>query len=244
MTDLSINLNKLALLRNSRGRDYPNLISFAEKFIALGVQGLTIHPRQDQRHITKEDAINLGEFMSEYPNVELNIEGYPSGDFLSLVEAIKPDQCSLVPDGPNQLTSDHGWDLVADADFELVTKSCGRLNELGIRTALFMDPKIEQIKRVPATGAKRIELYTETYAASFSSEDQDSVWQLFHQSALQAQELEIGVNAGHDLDLNNLGAFLLIPNILEVSIGHALMIECIEGGMSNVVQRYLELCEV
>ena len=244
MTDLSINLNKLALLRNSRGRDYPNLVSFAEDFIALGVQGLTILPRQDQRHITNKDAINLGELLSKYPDVELNIEGYPSSDFLSLVEAIKPDQCSLVPDGPNQLTSDHGWNLHDDADFELVAKSCGRLNELGIRSALFMDPELDQIQRVPATGAKRIELYTETYAASFGSEDQEKVWQLFHQSAVLAQELEIGVNAGHDLDLNNLGAFLNIPNILEVSIGHALLIECIERGMNNVIPRYLELCKI
>jgi pyridoxine 5-phosphate synthase len=240
MTNLSVNINKIALLRNSRGHDYPSVLNFAKKFIDLGAKGITIHPRQDERHITMNDAYDLGNYFKELDGVELNIEGYPSEDFLSLVESIKPDQCTLVPDGPNQLTSDHGWDLEADLDF--VKGSIVRLKKSGIRTAIFLDPDVEQVKLVPKTKADRIELYTEQYASSFHGAEKINVFKRFEAAALLAQKLSIGVNAGHDLDLENLPKFLEIDNILEVSIGHVLIIECIENGMPNVIEKYLNIC--
>lgn len=240
MTNLSINLNKIALLRNSRGRDFPNVIEFARKFITLGVQGITVHPRQDERHITVQDTVELSHFIAGNSDVELNVEGYPSESFLSLVERLKPAQCTLVPDSPNQLTSDHGWDL--GSDIRVVKQACLRLNSAGIRSAIFIDPELKQIERVPETGASRVELYTERYAASRGKTNNKKVFQAYLSAARKAQELGVGVNAGHDLDLQNLSEFLTIPNILEVSIGHALIVECLESGMDRVVERYLEIC--
>ena len=244
MTKLSVNLNKIALLRNSRGRDYPNVVEFAEKVIALGVQGITVHPRQDERHITKKDTYALAELLKDKPNVEFNIEGFPSEDFLSLVHETLPTQCTLVPDSPDQLTSDHGWDLRTEGSFLL--DICSSLNENNIRSALFLDPDINQIKLVPATKAKRIELYTEEYAATYHSiknkEEHQRVFESYKKASKQAQLLGIGVNAGHDLDLTNLQDFLKIEDILEVSIGHALTIESLELGMETVIARYLEIC--
>lgn len=240
MTSLSVNLNKIALLRNSRGRDFPNVVDFANKLVALGVHGITVHPRQDERHITKRDAIELGELFANNKDVEFNIEGYPSEDFMQLVTSIKPTQCTLVPDSPDQLTSDHGWDLEKQGDY--VRDICNQLNNAGIRSAIFMDPDPEQISLVPATGAKRIELYTEEYASTYHSQEHEVVLNRYKLSALKAQELGIGVNAGHDLDLTNLAKFLTIDEILEVSIGHVLTIECIEQGMKQVIAQYLAIC--
>jgi pyridoxine 5-phosphate synthase len=241
MTMLSVNLNKIALLRNSRGRDYPNVVEFAEKFIALGVQGITIHPREDERHITRQDAYDLAELLASQANIEFNIEGYPSADFLSLVHELKPTQCTLVPDSPDQLTSDHGWDLNQQSGFLLPV--CQALNDDNIRSAIFLDPDIEQIKQVPNTKAQRIELYTECYANTYATEANEEVFVSYKKATEYAQSLNIGVNAGHDLDLSNLQKFLSIENILEVSIGHALTIESIELGMKPVVAHYLKLCE-
>lgn len=240
MTNLSVNINKIALLRNSRGRDYPNIVNFAKKFIALGAHGITVHPRQDERHITMQDAHDLGEYFSDLDGPELNIEGYPSEEFLSLVEAVKPHQCTLVPDSPNQLTSDHGWDL--NQEMSLVTESISRMKKIGIRTALFLDPDLGQIELVAKTGADRIELYTERYASTFGTIESKSVFEQFKSAAQYAQRLGIGVNAGHDLDLQNLPKFLEIEDIFEVSIGHVLTIECIELGMEKVLQAYLDIC--
>ncbi len=240
MTMLSVNLNKIALLRNSRGRDFPNVVEFANKMMALGVKGITVHPRQDERHITVQDAYDLGDLLSGHPGVEYNIEGYPSEDFMRLVTKIKPTQCTLVPDSPDQLTSDHGWNLQEQGDF--VRGICGRLNAEGIRSALFMDPSPEQISLVPATGAKRVELYTEEYAATYGTPEHEQVFQVYKASAQLAQTLGLEVNAGHDLDLNNLAKFLTIADILEVSIGHVLTVECIEHGMKDVIGRYLAVC--
>lgn len=254
MTKLSVNLNKIALLRNSRGRDYPNVVEFANKFIDLGVDGITIHPRQDERHITQADAIALGELLENNQEIELNIEGYPSDDFLTLVETIKPDQCTLVPDAPDQLTSDHGWNLQREMGF--VKSSVSRLKKVklqqklqdeqdleNMRVAIFLDPDLTQVQLVPETGADRIELYTEEYAESFSNSKNAEVLEKYRTAAQQAQKLGIEVNAGHDLDLTNLGQFLTIDDILEVSIGHALTIECIEQGMDIVVKEYLKHCQ-
>ena len=241
MTKLSVNLNKIALLRNSRGRDFPSVVGFAKQFIALGVHGITVHPRQDERHITRQDARDLGELLAQYPEIEFNIEGYPSEDFLALVEACKPEQCTLVPDAIDQLTSDHGWDVEQHA--ELLTSVSARLKQSGIRVAAFLDPDVEQVKRVAATGVDRIELYTEAFANAFGTDQQASVLAQYAAAAAEADRLGLELNAGHDLDSHNLATFLTIPNILEVSIGHVLTVECIEQGMQPVVAQYLSICE-
>jgi len=240
MTKLSVNVNKIALLRNSRGRGFPNVINFAKKFMALGVHGITVHPRQDGRHITVKDAYELAEFLQDFPDVEYNIEGYPSKDFIKIIAETKPNQCTLVPDGVNQVTSDHGWDL---AQYKTQISELGKeIADYGVRSAVFLDPEIEQVKLVAETGVDRIELYTEEYASSFDTNNQDKVLQKYIQASKLAQDMGLGVNAGHDLDSKNLTTFLKIPKILEVSIGHVLTIECIEQGMVRVVKKYLDIC--
>jgi pyridoxine 5-phosphate synthase len=241
MTHLSVNVNKIALLRNSRGRDFPNVVEFAKKFIDLGVQGITIHPRQDERHIKRQDARDLAEFLKAYPEAELNIEGYPSQNFMKLIEETKPDQCTLVPDAANQLTSDHGWDIKREGVF--LKEIISRIKQAGCRTSLFTDPDIKQIKLVPETGADRIELYTETFASTFNTPKAEKTFSRFKTAAEEAQRIGLGVNAGHDLDLYNLSRFLEINGILEVSIGHALIVVCIEFGMKKVIRRYLDICQ-
>ena len=241
MTKLSVNLNKIALLRNSRGRDFPNVLDFAQRFIDLGIHGITVHPRQDERHITMQDTVDLGKLLATNKNVEFNVEGYPSSEFLELIEKVKPTQCTLVPDSPEQLTSDHGWNLSKDGGF--VKQKCDYLSSLGIRTAIFLDPDIEQIKLSVKTKTNRIELYTETYASSAGSKNHLEIFNKFNRASIEAQKLGIGINAGHDLDLLNLPRFLKIQNILEVSIGHALTIECIELGMDKVIEKYLDICK-
>jgi pyridoxine 5-phosphate synthase len=216
MTSLSVNLNKIALLRNARGRDYPNVAEFAQKLIALGVHGITVHPRQDERHTTQKDAHELGELLRENQQVEFNIEGYPSEDFLRLVEAIKPTQCTLVPDAPDQLTSDHGWDVLREGDF--LRDLCSRLSESAIRTSIFLDPDVDLVEQAKKTGTDRIELYTEAYATSFGSATNNQVLSQYRDVAGAAQKVGLGVNAGHDLDLENLALFLTIDGVLEVSI--------------------------
>jgi pyridoxine 5-phosphate synthase len=240
MTRLSVNLNKIALLRNSRGRDFPNVLDFARKFIHLGVKGITVHPRQDERHITRQDAHDLGAFLARYEDVEFNIEGYPSDDFLALIEAVKPDQCTLVPDAPDQLTSDHGWDFTTQA--QVLEPILTRIKAAGVRAAVFLDPDEHQVELAAQSSADRIELYTEAYASAWGTDAQDRVLAQYRQAALKAQALGLGVNAGHDLDLKNLPDFLTIPGILEVSIGHVLTVECIEQGITFVTRQYLDIC--
>ncbi len=240
MTKLSVNLNKIALLRNSRGRDYPNVVDYAQKCIDLGVHGITVHPRPDERHTKKQDAYDLGVLCEQYPQIEFNIEGNPTQDFMTMVEKIKPDQCTLVPDNENQLTSDHGWDIAnSTATLVPVLK---RLADAGIRSSLFVDPDPTEVAAAANVGADRIELYTEAWANAFGRPDEQSVFDQYHKSAMKADESGIGINAGHDLDLNNLSRFLQIPGILEVSIGHALTIECLLQGIESVIPRYLEIC--
>ncbi len=240
MTRLSVNLNKIALLRNSRGRDYPNLLEYAGKLIDLGVNGITIHPRSDERHAKRQDAVDLGEMLARFEEVEFNIEGYPSEEFLQLVERVRPDQCTLVPDGEDQITSDHGWDISGSSG--ILDRSLQRLQGAGIRCSLFLDPTVEQVRAAAQTGTERIELYTEEYARSHGLDTADAVFHRYREAVRLAEKSGLGVNAGHDLDLNNLARFLEIGNILEVSIGHALTIECIDFGMEEVVSRYLEIC--
>jgi pyridoxine 5-phosphate synthase len=240
MTVLSVNVNKIALLRNSRGRDFPSVIAFAKRVIGLGVKGITVHPRPDERHITRRDIRELTSFLADYPGVEFNIEGYPSEEFMELVLNAKPHQCTLVPDAPDQLTSDHGWDISAHES--LLSNVLARLRDADIRSSIFLDPDVEMVERVPSVGADRIELYTESYAQAFDSESQDTVLEKYRAAALRATQLGLGLNAGHDLDLANLGEFLTIPSILEVSIGHALIVESLDQGVDKVIARYLALC--
>jgi pyridoxine 5-phosphate synthase len=240
LTKLSVNLNKIALLRNSRGRDFPNVVEFAKKFIALGVDGITVHPREDERHITKEDTVDLGRLLADSP-VEFNVEGYPSKEFLELITKVKPTQCTLVPDAPDQLTSDHGWDISKDGEF--LRERLSYISSLGIRTAIFLDPDIEEVRRASTVGTDRIELYTESYASALNTERQNEVWEQFNQATIEAKRVGLEVNAGHDLDLHNLPSFLEIEGILEVSIGHVLTVECIEQGMSSVIKQYLQICK-
>ena len=240
MTILSVNMDKIALIRNSREGNIPNVIEFAKKFIQLGVHSITIHPRQDERHIKRQDARDLAALIKNYPDVELNIEGFPSQEYLTLIEEIRPDQSTIVPDTEDQLTSDHGWNIKNEGEF--LREVLARIKKAGCRTSIFIDPDVEQINLVPDTGADRIELYTESYASTFETTDSDFVFDQFRASAEAAQKLGIGVNAGHDLNLKNLRKFLEINGILEVSIGHALTVECIEMGMREVVSRYLAIC--
>ena len=239
MTILSVNINKIALLRNSRGRDFPNIVKFTEQIIANGVRGITVHPRPDERHITRADVYALSDLLKDKSDIEFNIEGYPSDDFIKLVLEICPDQCTLVPDLPGQLTSDHGWNIGENQQF--LFETLAKLRSSRIRSCLFLDPVPSELKRVQAVGADRIELYTEEFASSFGSASADSVFQAYRDTAEMATTLGIGINAGHDLDLKNLAKFLQIPNILEVSIGHALVVESIQQGVESVIAKYLEI---
>lgn len=241
MTALSVNLNKLALLRNSRGRNYPDLPEFARRFISLGVHGITVHPRPDERHVTRRDVHELAELLQDHAHVEFNVEGYPSPAFLQLVKETAPTQCTLVPDADAQLTSDHGWDCRHHQAF--LCDVVGTLREQGMRVALFLDADLQQVEAAASTRADRIELYTEGYAKAFAQGDVSEALQHYRETAMLAQSLGLGTNAGHDLDLDNLPTFLAIPGILEVSIGHALTIECIEQGMTSVISRYLAICK-
>lgn len=241
MTSLSVNLNKLALLRNSRGRNYPDLLHFAKRFIELGVQGITIHPRPDERHIRRQDAYDLASFLQKHPKVELNIEGFPSEHFLQLIKDTQPHQCTLVPDADSQLTSDHGWDFHQQRSY--LTDVIARIKQDSVRVAVFLDPDIEQIELAARAGTDRIELYTEAFAKAFVTIEKTRVFKKYRLATLRAQELAIGVNAGHDLSLQNLKKFLEIPGIQEVSIGHALTVECIEQGMETVIKQYLAICQ-
>ena len=212
---------------------------FAQRFLNLDVKGITVHPRPDERHITRQDVHDLAGFLDLYPDVEFNIEGFPSDDFLRLVLEVKPEQCTLVPDEPGQLTSDHGWDVAKNKS--RLQQVIGQLQEAGIRSSLFLDPVPESVADVQAVAADRIELYTEEYARNFGLESEHRVLEAYNATAVAAQEAGIGINAGHDLDLRNLRRFLEIPNVLEVSIGHALMVECLIHGMESVVQQYLAI---
>ena len=240
MALLSVNVNKIALLRNARGRNFPDLLSFSARFLDLGAAGITVHPRPDQRHARYDDVADLHRLCGERGR-ELNVEGYPAPDFLQVVKSARPAQCTLVPDTPGQLTSDHGWDIEKHA--ALLRPVIAELKDLGVRVSLFVDADYAALEWAREVGADRIELYTERFAESHGSAQGDDVFAIYQQAAQRAQALGLGVNAGHDLDLHNLARFLDIPGILEVSIGHALVVECIELGMDAVLGRYLGICQ-
>lgn len=239
MTVLSVNVNKIALLRNSRGTDYPNLCDMVQRIIGFGVKGVTVHPRPDERHITRRDVHDIHDLLSDHDDVEFNIEGYPSSDFLRLIEEVRPAQCTLVPDEPGQLTSDHGWD--AETHAELLGTVLNRLRDVGVRSSLFLDPDPAAARKAAKLQPDRVELYTEAYARAYGTGQEAEVWGRYRETAATATALGIGLNAGHDLNLDNLARFLEIPDILEVSIGHALVVESIGQGMESVVRQYLAI---
>ncbi|HTF84583.1 MAG TPA: pyridoxine 5'-phosphate synthase [Cellvibrio sp.] len=249
-TALSVNLNKIALIRNSRPGNYPDLISHAKVCIAAGADGLTVHPRPDQRHIRPGDVYALAELVRDNKQIEFNIEGNPYAEslgsfpgFIKLVSDTRPNQCTLVPDTNDQLTSDHGFDLrKSGAQLRPLIQE---LQDLGIRVSLFMDPDIEQISLAKDIGADRIELYTGPYAEAFKHQDAefDALFKRYFDAAVHAQKIGIGLNAGHDLNLENLSMFRMVPALLEVSIGHALTVDAIAMGLDNAVRAYKALCE-
>jgi pyridoxine 5-phosphate synthase len=215
------------------------VIRAAELSIAAGAHGITVHPRPDQRHIRPSDVFDLSEQLKSTPDVEFNIEGNPFPEFLEIVRKVRPTQCTLVPDSPHAVTSDHGWNLREEG--ERLRPIIAQLRDLGARVSLFMDADSNEWPRAREIGADRVELYTEPYAAAFARGRCDSVFATFASAATAAQRAGLGVNAGHDLNLHNLGAFCEIPGVLEVSIGHALVADALEMGFTNAVRAYLEV---
>jgi len=237
MTRLSVNLNKVALLRNTRNIGIPSVIRAAEWSIAAGAHGITVHPRPDQRHIRPSDVFELSDYLKGSPHVEFNIEGNPFPEFLELVRKVRPAQCTLVPDSPDAATSDHGWNLREDA--RRLSPIIAELRTLGVRVSLFMDAESDQWTTAREIGADRVELYTQPFAEAFARDDDEAVLTRFGSAAAAAQSVGLGVNAGHDLNLENLGTFCRIPGILEVSIGHALVADALEVGFPAAVLAYL-----
>lgn len=239
MTRLSVNLNKVALLRNSRSLGIPSVTRFAAIAIAAGAQGITVHPRPDERHIRSHDVYDLAALLARHTQVELNIEGNPFHQLLVFAREVKPQQCTLVPDEQNAFTSDHGWDLAKDG--ERLRPIIAELHTLGIRVSLFMDPEPGAMAGARAFGADRVELYTEPYARAFGTPAQDAELDRYAAAAVAAQACGLGVNAGHDLNRANLPVFLArVPSVLEVSIGHALTADALELGMQQAVRAYLQ----
>ncbi|MEM8500729.1 MAG: pyridoxine 5'-phosphate synthase [Pseudomonadota bacterium] len=251
---LSVNLNKIALIRNSRAGDSPSVVEFAQRSIDAGVNGITVHPRPDQRHIRASDISPLSALCADHCNIEFNIEGNPCAQsqpshrpdvtpypgFLELVEAVQPEQCTLVPDDQHQLTSDHGFDLSGD-NRELALQ-IARCKNAGSRVSLFMDPDTEYIKRAADLAADRIELYTGPYAEAFARDGSNN--EQFERYCIAAEcaiNCGLGVNAGHDLNLENLTEFSLLPGLQEVSIGHAFTIDALLAGWETCTTAYLDV---
>lgn len=234
MTKLSVNINKIATLRNARGGETPSVTEAAIKIQEFGAHGITIHPRPDERHITRKDVYDLKPIV----HTEFNIEGNPHRDFIDMVLKVKPEQVTLVPDADDAITSNAGWDCEKNMDF--LKSVIAEFKNAGIRTSIFLDPNPEMVKFAAETGADRIELYTEAYASNYSKNKEEAI-KPYVETAVEAEKLGLGINAGHDLSLENLKYFAdNIPNLLEVSIGHALVSEALYMGMENTVQSYLK----
>ena len=233
MTKLSVNVNKIATLRNSRGGNVPNVVKVAEDIERFGAQGITVHPRPDERHIKYQDTKDLAKIVT----TEFNVEGNPNPKFIDLVLQTKPTQVTLVPDAIDAITSNAGWDTVKHAEF--LSDIVSTFKRAGIRTSIFVDPIASMIEGAKATGTDRIELYTESYAKGYTNNKEQAIAP-FISAALRANELGIGINAGHDLNLENIHYFKIqIPELLEVSIGHALICESLYLGLENVINMYL-----
>ncbi|MCR9177743.1 MAG: pyridoxine 5'-phosphate synthase [Alphaproteobacteria bacterium] len=241
-TALSVNVNKIALLRNQRHTGMPSVVGLARRVLDAGADGITVHPRPDQRHIRESDVPELSEVVAEYrasgrSEVEFNVEGYPDERFLTLVERVKPHQVTLVPDAPDQATSDHGWDLPGQA--EMLAPVVARLKSGGMRVALFADPLPAVMEGAKAVGADRVELYTGPYFDAHLAGQRSDALEPFVAAATLARSLGLGVNAGHDLTLENLGAFCAaIPWLAEVSIGHAITADALDLGFAGAVRAY------
>jgi|TARA_B100000780_G_scaffold120890_1_gene84670 pyridoxine 5-phosphate synthase len=234
MVKLSVNINKIATIRNARGGNNPNLISMAKDIQSFGADGITIHPRPDQRHITYHDATILPTVVKK----EFNIEGNPIDKFVNLVNEIKPDQVTLVPDSINAITSNSGWDTIKNKYF--LKEVISEFKRNGIRTSIFVDPELKFIEGAKETGADRIELYTESYAVNFEKGNLNEI-NKYIEASLLANKLNMGVNAGHDLNLQNISHFVSkIPHLNEVSIGHAIICESLYLGIENVINLYLQ----
>ena len=234
MTRLSVNVNKIATLRNARGGNNPNVVQIAKDCEAFGAQGITVHPRPDERHITYQDVLDLNEVVT----TEFNIEGYPDKRFMELVSRVKPKQATLVPDPPDVLTSNAGWDTLKNKAF--LDEVISELKKQNIRTSIFIDTNLANIEGAKAVNTDRIELYTEPYADQFARNKEAAI-KPFIAAAAKAKELGIGINAGHDLDLKNLKYLVnTIPYIDEVSIGHALIADALYFGLENTIQMYLQ----
>lgn len=238
MTRLSVNINKVALLRNSRGENLPDLVQVARDCEAFGAQGITVHPRPDQRHVRYDDVPQLARVVT----TEFNIEGNPIDEFMTLVLANRPAQCTLVPDDPGQLTSDSGWNTLRHRDF--LVDVVARLKEAGIRVSLFVDPVEKFVEGAKAVGADRIEFYTGHYARAFAADPARAV-EPHVRCARLANDIGIGINAGHDLNLDNLRFYAQqVEGLLEVSIGHALISDALYYGLQNTIQMYLQKLKV
>ena len=234
MTKLSVNINKIATLRNARGGNVPNLLQVAKDIQKFGGQGITIHPRPDERHIRYQDARNLKPIVT----TEFNIEGNPQHNFIDLVLELKPTQVTLVPDAIGAITSSAGWDTIKNQGY--LTEVIQEFQRNGIRTSIFVDPVLEMIEGAKATGAERIELYTEHFAHQYGMGNKNGI-EPYVKAAVLANDLQLGINAGHDLSLDNIQFFKQnIPNLLEVSIGHALICESLYLGLDNVINMYLQ----
>ena len=234
MTRLSVNVNKIATLRNARGGNNPNVVQMAKDCEAFGAQGITVHPRPDERHITYQDVLDLKEVVT----TEFNIEGYPDKRFMELVSRVRPEQATLVPDPPDVLTSNAGWDTIKNKSY--LEEVISELKSQNIRTSIFIDTDLANIEGAKSVNTDRIELYTEPYANQFT-ENREQAISSFITAAAKAKELDIGINAGHDLDLKNLKYLVnTIPYIDEVSIGHALISDALYYGLENTIQMYLQ----
>lgn len=234
MTKLSVNINKIATLRNARGGNVPSVTQIAVDAQRFGAQGITIHPRPDERHITRKDVYDLKPLVT----TEFNIEGNPHRPFIDMVLDVKPDQVTLVPDADDAITSNAGWDC--EKHFDFLKGVIAEFKEAGIRTSIFLDPNPAMVQSAAATGTDRIELYTEAYARHYPKDKEQAV-KAYFDTAVAAGEYGLGINAGHDLSLDNLQYFAdNIPNLLEVSIGHALISEALYMGLENTIQAYLK----
>ncbi|MDJ1501899.1 pyridoxine 5'-phosphate synthase [Xanthocytophaga agilis] len=234
MTKLSVNINKIATLRNSRGGNNPNVIRVAQDCERFGAEGITVHPRPDERHIRYRDVIELKEIVT----TEFNIEGYPDARYMELVKRVQPTQATLVPDPPEAITSSFGWDTIQHRS--MLQDIIAELKSYGIRTSIFVDPIEKMVEGASHTGTDRIELYTESYATHYQLNREEAVLPFAH-AARVASEVGLGLNAGHDLDLNNLHYLKEhLPNLQEVSIGHALVCDALYFGLENTIQMYLK----
>lgn len=237
MTKLSVNINKIATLRNSRGADYPNVVEMAKDIEGFGAEGITVHPRPDERHIRYRDVRDLTPLLT----TEFNIEGNPISKFIALVLEAKPAQVTLVPDAENAITSNAGWNTVENKDF--LKEIISEFKRNNIRTSIFVDPVEEMVEGAAKTGTDRIEFYTEAYALQYPK-DKNQAIKSYLTSAKLANSLDLGINAGHDLSLQNIEFFQQnIPALLEVSVGHALITESLYMGLEHVIQRYLKLLQ-